>query len=65
MFGNLPGYNKDFFQVSQDDGTFAFRSREQISSSISFALAQPISFTGGELSVNTRFEQFNNLDAGR
>ncbi len=63
MFGNLPGYNKDFFQVSQDDGTFAFRSREQISSSISFALAQPIHYTGGTLSVNTRFEQFNNLVA--
>lgn len=63
LSGNLPGYNRDFFQVSQDDGTFAYRSREQLSSSLNLGLIQPISFTGGEISVNSTLNQFNDLNA--
>lgn len=61
--GNLPGYNRDFFQVSQDDGSFAYRSREQLSSSLNLGLIQPIALTGGELSVNSSMNQFNDLNA--
>ncbi|MFT6883495.1 MAG: outer membrane protein TolC [Marinoscillum sp.] len=63
LTGNLPGYNRDFFQVSQDDGTFVYRSREQISSSLNLGLIQPLAFTGGELSLNTNLNQFNDLNA--
>ncbi|HCX22983.1 MAG: hypothetical protein CMB80_18380 [Flammeovirgaceae bacterium] len=63
LSGNLPGYNRDFFQVSQDDGTFAYRSREQLSSSLNLGLIQPISLTGGEVSVNSALNQFNDLNA--
>ncbi|MFY0605435.1 MAG: TolC family protein [Cyclobacteriaceae bacterium] len=64
LTGNLPGYNRDFFQVSQDDGSFAYRSREQISSSLNLGLIQPIALTGGEISVNSSLNQFNDLNAG-
>ncbi|MEQ8582893.1 MAG: TolC family protein [Marinoscillum sp.] len=63
LTGNLPGYNRDFFQVSQDDGTFAYRSREQLSSSLNLGLIQPISVTGGEISINSNLNQFNDLNA--
>ncbi len=63
LSGNLPGYNRDFFQVSQDDGSFAYRSREQFSSSLNLGLIQPISLTGGEISVNSTLNQFNDLNA--
>lgn len=63
LTGNLPGYNRDFFQVSQDDGTFAYRSREQISSSLNLGLIQPLALTGGEISINSSLNQFNDLNA--
>lgn len=62
LTGNLPGYNRDFFQVSQDDGSFAYLSREQLSSSLNLGLIQPIAITGGELSVNSSLNQFNDLN---
>lgn len=63
LSGNLPGYNRDYFQVSQDDGSFAYRSREQLSSNLNLGLVQPIAITGGELSVNSSMNQFNDLNA--
>ncbi|MEQ8472413.1 MAG: TolC family protein [Marinoscillum sp.] len=63
LVGNLPGYNRDFFQVSQDDGSFAYRSREQLSSSLNLGLIQPIAPTGGEVSINSSINQFNDLNA--
>lgn len=64
LTGNLPGYNRDFFQVSQDDGTFAYRSREQLTSNLNLGLVQPLALTGGQLSVNSSVNQFNDLNAG-
>lgn len=63
LTGNLPGYNRDYFQVSQDDGSFTYLSREQVSSNLNLGLVQPVAFTGGEVSVNSSVNYFNDLQA--
>ncbi len=59
--GNIPGYNRDFLQNRLDDGTISFIDREQLSSSLNLGLSQPISLTGGRISVNSRVRQFDDL----
>lgn len=61
LYGNLPGYNRDFFENRLDDGQIDFQSRQQISSSLNLGLFQPIALTGGNISVNSRVNQFNDL----
>lgn len=59
--GNLPGYNQDYFQNRLDDGTIRFQSQEQTTMAVNLGLEQPISLTGGTLSLNTgvnRYEDF-------
>ena len=62
LSGNLPGYNRDYFSNRLDDGTIVFQSREQINSGLNLGLIQPIAFTGGELSINTDLNYFNDLE---
>lgn len=57
--GNIPGYTKDFLQNRLDDGSISFIDREQTSSSLNLGLVQPIALTGGNISVNSRVNQFN------
>lgn len=61
LSGNVPGYNRDFLQNRLDDGTISFISREQLSSSMSLGLSQPIALTGGNISVNSRVRQFDDI----
>lgn len=62
LIGNVPGYNRDYFSNRLDDGQIVFQSREQVSSSLNLGLVQPISFTGGQVSVNSRINQFKDLN---
>ena len=62
LSGSLPGYNRSYNQVIQPDGTYAFRNQEQFLSNMNLGLVQPISFSGGEISVNTNMQQFYNLN---
>ncbi|MEM6828918.1 MAG: TolC family protein [Bacteroidota bacterium] len=62
LTGNLPGYNRDFLQNRLDDGTISFINREQTSSSLNLGLFQPIAWTGGNISLNSRIRQFNDLN---
>lgn len=62
LSGNLPGYNRDFLQNRLDDGSIVFQEREQISSSLSLGLQQPLSLTGGTISINSRVRQFEDLN---
>lgn len=62
--GNIPGYSKDFFQNILDDGRVSFVKREQTVSSLNLGLLQPIALTGGDISVNSRVRQFDNLVGG-
>lgn len=63
LFGNLPGYSRQFRGIEQNDGTTNYTSIEQISSTLSLGLQQPIAATGGTISVNSRLNQFGNLIA--
>jgi outer membrane protein TolC len=58
--GNLPGYSRQFVPVTQPDGTLEFRPVEQTSARLNLGLIQPISATGGTLSINTNSSRFNN-----
>ncbi|MEM9051947.1 MAG: TolC family protein, partial [Bacteroidota bacterium] len=60
--GNLPGYNRDFLSNRLDDGTIVFQDREQLNSSLNLGLNQPISWTGGNVSVNSSMNYFNDLN---
>ena len=61
LSGNIPGYNRDFNENRLDDNTIVYQEREQISSSLNLGLSQPIALTGGEVSVNSRVRQFDDL----
>ncbi|MEQ9466473.1 MAG: TolC family protein [Ekhidna sp.] len=61
LSGNLPAYSNQFIPVTQEDGSTQFRPVEQTNSSLNLGLFQPISPTGGSISVNTRASQFQDL----
>lgn len=61
FYGNVPVYNKDNFQVVQPDGTIKFLSRSQNNSSLGFSFSQPLTFSGGEISLNTDLNRFDDL----
>ncbi len=60
--GNIPGYNRDFLSNRLDDGTIVFQDREQLNSSLNLGLNQPIALTGGNVSVNSSMNYFNDLN---
>ncbi len=59
--GNIPGYNRDYLSNRLDDGTIVYQSRQQLNSSLNLGLNQPIALTGGNISVNTDLNYFNDL----
>ncbi len=65
--GQIPGYNRDFLSNRLDDGTIEFINREQFNSGLNLSLFQPIALTGGNVSVNTNLNYFNDqiLDISR
>ncbi len=60
--GNAPDYNRDFFSNRLDDGTIIFQSREQISTFMNLGIEQPILWTGGNVSINSNLNYFEDLD---
>jgi len=61
LSGNLPDYNQDYVQNRLDDGTIAFQQREQTTGSAGLSLFQPIFFTGGNVSVNSNLNRYNDF----
>ena len=61
LSGNIPGYNQDYVQNRLDDGTIAFQQREQTTGTAELSLFQPIYFTGGNLSVNSNLNRYNDF----
>lgn len=59
LTGGLPDYNQDYFQNRLDDGTIQFQQREQTTGSLNLGLQQPISLTGGVLSINNDLSRYN------
>ena len=61
--GELPGYDRSFIENRQDNGEIAYQSREQLNSNLGLSLFQPITATGGRISINSNLSQFRNLDS--
>lgn len=61
LIGNLPDYNQDYVQNRLDDGTIAFQQREQTTASANLGLSQPIFFTGGDLSINSSLNRYDDF----
>lgn len=59
--GSLPDYNQDYVQNRLDDGTIAYQQREQTTGYANLGLYQPIFFTGGNLSVNSNLNRYNDF----
>lgn len=59
LSGNVPNYNQDVYQNRQDDGSIVYQQREQTTASAGLALQQPIFFTGGNISVNTSLDRYD------
>lgn len=62
LSGNLPGYYREYIENRLDDGQIIFQNREQLNSNLNLGLVQPIAFTGGEISANSRVIQFQDLN---
>lgn len=62
LSGSAPAYNKDFFSVRQEDGTLSFRSRTETNSNLNLGLNQPIAITGGNISINSGLNVYNDID---
>lgn len=61
LFGTIPNYSKDFIQNRQDDGTIQFQDLQQTSSTLNLGLQQPLAITGGNISINSRVRQFDDI----
>ena len=61
VFGTLPNYSKDFIQNRLDDGTIIFQDLQQTSSTLNLGLQQPLAITGGNISINSRVRQFDDI----
>ncbi len=59
--GNVPVYDKDNFSVRQPDGSIKFLTHKQINSNVNIGFVQPITATGGNVSVNTSLNRFDEL----
>lgn len=62
LSAEIPGYDRSFITNQQDNGEVEYQSQEQISSNLGLSLSQPITATGGRISVNSSIYQFKNLN---
>lgn len=62
--GSLPGFSQDVAAITQPDGSIEFRSRNQSNLFTNLGLLQPLPWTGGELSVNSNLNYFQDRLAG-
>jgi outer membrane protein TolC len=60
--GTAPDYNRDYFSNRIDDGTIVFQSREQISSFANLGIEQPLQWTGGNISINSNLNYFQDIE---
>lgn len=59
FLGTLPDYSSAIERVTQEDGTYAFRQREQTFLSGQLSLNQNVPLTGGRFSVSSSLQQTN------
>lgn len=61
LVGNTPNFARSITPVRQPDGTIIYIPLNQTNPSIGLTLQQPLSFTGGMISVNTNYNYFNDV----
>ena len=61
LFATLPNYFRTSTEVTQDDGTIAFREIELNNSSVGLQLNQRIGATGGLIGLETRLQRTDNF----
>lgn len=61
LYGNIPGYSKEFSQVTQPDGTISFEPVQQSLASFGLGLTQNIAQTGGSISLNSDLSRFRDM----
>jgi len=61
MSNNGSLYNNSFTPVSQPDGSIDYLQLNQFNPGVNVALQQPISWTGGTVSVNSSYNYFKNI----
>ncbi len=59
--GTLPGYNRSYSPVPQQDGTIQYRAVQNNNSDINLRLQQPISPTGATIFLNSGINRFDNF----
>ena len=64
LSGNIPAYSNEIAPVEQNDGTIEFIALKRTNSMVNLGLIQPISLTGGNISINSSANYFNNLVDG-
>ncbi len=60
LSGRFPTYTKQNTQTPLPDGSFAYNLVENTNNDVTLGLVQPLSFTGGTVSVNTGLSYFKN-----
>lgn len=61
LYGNAPVFSKQYSPVIQPNGSIAYLQIKQSLSSAGFSLSQKIPFTGGQISLNTELNRFDDL----
>jgi outer membrane protein len=61
LYGQVPVYTKKYTSVVQPDGTINFLPVNQHYSDVGFSLSQRLPFTGGNISLNTDLNRFDDL----
>jgi outer membrane protein TolC len=56
--GSLPDFNQDYIQNLLDDGSLIYQQRRRTNPSAGLSLQQPLVWTGGNLSVNSHLNWF-------
>ena len=60
--GTVPAYSKSVSQAPQQDGSYRYAPIEQSNNNLNLGFVQPISFTGGSVSVNSSLQFFRNYN---
>ena len=59
--GTIPGFNRSFDEVRQEDGSYEFLPVSINNSDINLTLRQPIGATGAQLFLNSNITRFDNF----
>nr|WP_298560601.1 hypothetical protein [uncultured Prevotella sp.] len=62
LHASVPSYEKSISMVSQNDGSYVYRSRTYANSELSLGIRQLVPFTGGWLTFKSSLSRLDNLN---